>query len=79
MQRLLRRAGRAMMPAAPVLEVNPRHTLIEALAGKLEDEAVIAEAAGTLLDLARVQEGDLPRDPAQFARRVSVLLGASLG
>jgi molecular chaperone HtpG len=79
MQRLLRRSGRAMMPSAPVLEVNPKHALIEALSGKLEDEAVIAEAAATLLDLARVQEGDLPRDPAQFARRVSVLLGASLG
>ena len=34
MQRLLRRAGRAMLPALPVLEVNPRHKLIEALAGK---------------------------------------------
>ena len=79
MQRLLRRAGRAMLPAAPVLEVNPRHTLIEALAGKLQDEALIADAAGTLLDLARVQEGDLPRDPAQFARRVTLLLGSSLG
>ncbi|HEX3399083.1 MAG TPA: molecular chaperone HtpG [Acetobacteraceae bacterium] len=78
MQRLLRRAGRAMMPAAPVLEVNPRHQLIEALAGKLADETMIAEAAGTLLDLARVQEGDLPRDPAQFARRVTSLLGSSL-
>jgi molecular chaperone HtpG len=40
---------------------------------------LIAEAAGTLLDLARVQEGDLPRDPAQFARRVTLLLGSSLG
>ena len=79
MQRLLRRAGRAMLPAAPVLEVNPRHSLIEALGGKLEDEALIANAAGTLLDLARVQEGDLPRDPAQFARRVTLLLGSSLG
>jgi molecular chaperone HtpG len=79
MQRLMRRAGRAMLPAAPVLEVNPRHKLIEALARKLQDEAMIDEAAGTLLDLARVQEGDLPRDPAQFARRVTSLLGLSLG
>jgi molecular chaperone HtpG len=79
MQRLLRRAGRNMLPAAPVLEVNPRHQLIEALAAKLQDEALIAEASGTLLDLARVQEGDLPRDPAQFARRVTFLLGSSLG
>jgi molecular chaperone HtpG len=79
MQRLLRRAGRAMLPAAPVLEVNPRHTLIEALVGKVRDESLIAEAAHTLLDLARVQEGDLPRDPAQFARRITALLGSSLG
>ncbi len=79
MQRLLRRAGRAMLPAAPVLELNPRHPLVEALVARLADEALIAEAAGTLLDLARVQEGDLPRDPAQFARRVTMLLGSSLG
>ena len=79
MQRLMRRAGRAMMPAAPVLELNPRHKLIEALATKLDDETLIGEAAGTLLDLARVQEGDLPRDPAQFARRVTSLLGSSFG
>jgi molecular chaperone HtpG len=79
MQRLLRRAGRAMMPSVPVLELNPRHKLIEALSGKLQDETLIGEAAGTLLDLARVQEGDLPRDPAQFAKRITQLLGASLG
>jgi molecular chaperone HtpG len=79
MQRLLRRAGRAMLPAAPVLEVNPRHQLIEALGERLQDATLIADAAGTLLDLARVQEGDLPRDPAGFARRVTLLLGSSLG
>ena len=79
MQRLLRRAGRAMLPAAPVLEINPRHKLVESLVGRLQDETLIADIAGTLLDLARVQEGDLPRDPAQFARRVTLLLGSSLG
>jgi molecular chaperone HtpG len=68
-----------MLPAAPVLEINPRHKLVESLAGRLRDETLIADIAGTLLDLARVQEGDLPRDPAQFARRVTLLLGSSLG
>jgi len=79
MQRLMRRAGRAMMPAKPVLEVNPRHKLIEALSAKLEDSALIAEAAATLLDLAQVQEGDLPADATAFARRVTKLLAGSLG
>jgi molecular chaperone HtpG len=79
MQRLMRRAGRSMMPAKPVLEVNPRHKLIEALAAKLEDTTLIAEASETLLDLAQVQEGDLPPDPAAFARRVTALLAGNLG
>jgi molecular chaperone HtpG len=78
MQRLLRRAGRALLPTPPVLEINPKHALIEALSGRLSDGTLIRDAAGTLLDLARVQEGDLPRDPAGFARQVTSLLGSSL-
>jgi molecular chaperone HtpG len=79
MQRLMRRAGRAMMPSKPVLEINPRHKLIETLLAKLEDSDLIAEAAATLLDLAQVQEGDLPADASAFARRVTSLLAGSLG
>jgi molecular chaperone HtpG len=52
--------------------------LIEALGAKVEDTALIEAAAATLLDLARVQEGDLPRDPAQFARRITHLLAGSM-
>jgi len=78
MQRLMRRAGRAMMPAKPVLEVNPRHKLIEALAARTDDTTLIVEAAQTLLDLAQVQEGDLPADASAFARRVTSLLAANL-
>jgi molecular chaperone HtpG len=78
MQRLLRRAGRAMLPTAPVLELNPRHALIEKLASKVGETALIEDAAATLLDLARVQEGDLPRDPSAFARRITALLAGSV-
>jgi molecular chaperone HtpG len=62
-----------------VLEVNPRHKLIEALAAKLQDNTLISEASETLFDLAQVQEGDLPSDPAGFARRVTSLLAGNLG
>lgn len=79
MQRIMRRAGRAMMPSKPVLEVNPRHKLIELLSARLTDEALIAEAAETLFDLAQVQEGDLPADATAFARRVTSLMAGSLG
>jgi molecular chaperone HtpG len=75
----MRRAGRAMMPLKPVLEVNPRHRLIEALSARLDDTMLIGEAAETLFDLAQVQEGDLPTDASGFARRVTTLLAGSLG
>ena len=79
MQRLMRRAGRSGMPSRPILEVNPRHRLIEALATRIEDKALIEEAAMTLLDLARVQEGELPADPGAFARRVTGLMAGQIG
>ncbi|HVB66313.1 MAG TPA: molecular chaperone HtpG [Acetobacteraceae bacterium] len=78
MQRLLRRSGRGGPMAPPVLEVNTNHPLIAALAAHAADTDRVGAAAETLLDLALVQEGDLPRDPAGFARRVSALLAGSL-
>ncbi len=75
MQRLLKRAGRAFGSQLPVLEINPRHALIRRMAGL----ANLDDAAGMLLDLARVQEGEPPRDPAAFARQMAKVLADSLG
>ena len=76
MQRLMRRHGKSGMGAA-VLEVNPRHPLIRSLAARADADGDVAEAAHTLLDLARVQDGDMPADPAGFARRVTAALAAA--
>ena len=38
----------------------------------------IADIAGILLDLARVQEGEGPRDPADFSRRIAALLASGI-
>jgi molecular chaperone HtpG len=78
MQRLLRRAGRAGVMPAPILEINPRHPLIAALATRLAAGEAVDEHARLLLDLARVQDGDAPQDPAGFARRVAAVLGQAL-
>jgi molecular chaperone HtpG len=67
MQRLLRRAGRPIFGPAPKLEINPTHKLVQTLAGRDD----ITEAASLLLDLARLQEGDLPEDPAAFVRHIA--------
>ena len=78
MQRLMRRSGQKMPISAPILEINPHHALIRSLAARLARNEPIDEAARTLFDLARVQDGELPRDPAAFARRVSEALVSTL-
>ena len=67
MQRLLRRAGRPIFGPAPKLELNPSHKLVQALTSRDD----LTEAATLLLDLARLQEGDLPEDPAAFVRHIA--------
>ncbi|MFL5336205.1 MAG: molecular chaperone HtpG, partial [Geminicoccaceae bacterium] len=79
LQRLMRRAGRSIGAGLPVLEINPGHPLIQALAKRAEAGEDLAEAAGTLLDLARVQDGDSPRDPVAFARQIATALAGTLG
>ena len=74
MQRILRRSGRTGLNLPPTLEINPRHKLIRALAASADAGEDVADAAHTLLDLARVQDGDMPADPAAFARRVTEAL-----
>ncbi len=74
MQRLLKRSGRGGFEAAPVLEINPRHPLMATLRAQVAAAGDVTEQAGMLLDLARVQDGEPPKDPAAFARRVERLL-----
>ena len=74
MQRLLKRAGRDSFGQAPVLEINPRHRLIAGLAARLEASETIESQAQLLFDLARMQDGDMPKDPARFARGVEAAL-----
>ena len=75
MQRLLRRAGRGA-GGLPILEINPRHQLIASLAAKAEAGEDVTEPAGTLVDLASIQDGDTPRDPVAFARKVAAALAS---
>ena len=74
MQRLMKRSGRDTGPGLPVLEINPRHKLIRKLTDTVAADGSITEQAAMLLDLARVQDGEPPRDPAAFARRVTEAL-----
>lgn len=60
--------------AARILEINPRHPLVKALAdraGKPGAGEALDDAAHLLLDQARIIEGEGPADPVAFARRLS--------
>ena len=59
LERLLARSGQLGSAAKPVLELNPRHELIAALAALGEDERALREdAAHLLLDEARILDGN---------------------
>jgi molecular chaperone HtpG len=74
MQRMLRRAGRPSFGLPPKLEINPAHPLVLALAERAKAEADITLDAELLLDLAKLQEGDLPDNPSEFVKAVAAAL-----
>ncbi|MDD2860453.1 MAG: molecular chaperone HtpG, partial [Acidiphilium sp.] len=71
LQRLMRRAGRQSYTPKPALELNPTHPLIERLIPHAEAGEDMTDWATLLLDLARIQDGETPIDPARFARLVA--------
>ena len=80
LEKLLAGAGRLDTSAKPVLEINPRHSLIERLGAAADgDPAMREDAAHLLLDEARIADGELPVDPRAFSARLTRMLGRGLG
>jgi len=77
-ERLLSAAGRIDSAAKPILEINPRHAMISALA-LAEDHTVRNDVAHLLLDSARVLDGERPTDANAFAERLNRLVRRSFG
>ncbi|MBD2750061.1 molecular chaperone HtpG [Microvirga sp. BT688] len=72
LERLLARAGQLGSAAKPILEINPRHDLIVALADLGDAEQTLREdAAHLLLDEARILDGELPADARAFSQRLA--------
>ncbi|MEM6490989.1 MAG: molecular chaperone HtpG, partial [Pseudomonadota bacterium] len=80
-ERILRRGRGGFPDAGPrVLELNPSHPMVKALAAKLaaDGDAFDVAAAGRLLvDQARILDGDAPSDPQAFSRRLEAALCAA--
>jgi molecular chaperone HtpG len=74
MGRILKQAGQNNPFAIPpILEVNPKHPLVERLKDTA-DEAAFGELAHVLYDQAMLAEGGELEDPATFVRRVNRLI-----
>lgn len=74
MGRILKQAGQNNPFAIPpILEVNPKHPLVERLKGTVDD-AAFGELAHVLYDQAMLAEGGELDDPATFVRRVNRLI-----
>ena len=74
LQRLLKAAGQGAQgaPAAPILELNPEHPLVQRLKGEADDR--LADWAALLLEQATLAEGGALDDPAGFVRRINRML-----
>jgi molecular chaperone HtpG len=74
MGRILKQAGQNNpFSTLPVLEINPKHPLIERL-NQSRDDAAFADLANLLYEQAMLAEGGELEDPASFVRRVNKLI-----
>jgi molecular chaperone HtpG len=74
MGRILKQAGQSNpFATAPILEINPKHALIERLKAT-DDDAAFGELAEILFDQALLAEGGELEDPASYVRRVNRLI-----
>jgi molecular chaperone HtpG len=79
LEKLLAGTGRLKEAAKPVLEINPHHEIIRALASLTDEDRLFKQdAAHLLLDEARILEGDRPENPAEFSGRLGHVLRRSL-
>ena len=73
LEQILQATGQQVARAKPVLEINPRHPIVEKLKNEQNDER-FGDWAGLIFDQALLSEGGQPEDPAGFVRRLNKLL-----
>jgi molecular chaperone HtpG len=81
LERMLKQHGQLTSEVKRVLEINPRHPLISAMAKRISEKGAGNDAADTawlLLDQARIAGGESLPDPAAFAKRMSDMMRRAL-
>jgi len=77
LERMLKKHQQLDQVSTRILELNPKHPLIKALADKAIDG--VDDAAFLLLDQARIMEGEPLPDPSAFAKRMTEVMTKALG
>lgn len=80
-ERMLKQQNQLQQSFKRILEINPRHALIAALAQSVGKEGAgekVEEAARLLLDQARIIEGEQIPDPTAFSRRLNIVMASAL-
>ncbi len=70
LQRLMMSAGQKMPTMAPILELNPEHSMVRTLQ-ETQDDSVFSDWMYLLLDQALLAEGGQLEDPAGFVKRMN--------
>jgi len=81
LERLLKQQNQLDRSSQRILEINPGHALVKALAGQVGKDGagpVVEDAAWLLLDQARIVEGEPLPDASAFARRLCTLVERGL-
>ncbi|HWQ38849.1 MAG TPA: molecular chaperone HtpG [Burkholderiales bacterium] len=78
LERLLKAAGQKVPTTKPILEINPRHPLVQRLKAQT-DQTRFSDWSRILFDQAMLAEGGTLEDPAAFVRRLNALMLALAG
>ncbi|NLI30269.1 MAG: molecular chaperone HtpG, partial [Nitrospiraceae bacterium] len=81
MERIFKAMGQAMPENKRILEINPHHSVIEAMQAVFEKDATDAklkENIGLLYDQALLLSGEKPKNPSAFAKAVAQLMAQQL-
>jgi len=81
MEELLKNMGRDVPVVKRILEVNPKHPILEQLQKRFEsnsDDPILTEYAELLYGQALLAEGSQPPDPSKFSKTITELMTRAL-
>ncbi|MFZ1961369.1 MAG: molecular chaperone HtpG [Methylovirgula sp.] len=81
LERMLAEHGQLKNVSKPVLEINPKHPLIAALAARVgqTDKEALGDAIWLIFDAARLMDGEKLADAPEFAARLTRVLRKAVG